>query len=151
GNSLSNPEGKSQGSVSISSTTGYQRLPPSRLALQGVRFFISAGPLPLAGRRQRGCAAEGQHREARGFEPGEPSQPASAYPEREGIGVFEKTAKRLEGRHRLQVDPNLFAVAVRRPAVNDLDVEARQARGCLGCADLALWCGVFEFRQASSP
>jgi hypothetical protein len=28
--------------------------------------------------------------------------------------------------------------------VNDLDVETRQARACLGCADLALWCGFLK-------
>src|SRR5262249_18789197 len=50
--------------------------------------------------------------------PREPSQPARCYPKRKRVGLFEKVAERLERRHRLQVDRNLFAATVRRLAVN---------------------------------
>src|SRR5262245_8442268 len=114
-------------------------------------FVRETGNGVRAGLWQRRCGAKGQHHGAHGFEPGEPSQPAGLNPESEGVGSLEKAAERLERRHSLQVDRNLFAVAVRRLAVNDLDVETRQARGRPGCADLALLWVSLELRQSSPP
>jgi hypothetical protein len=47
---------------------------------------------PSAARR----ATKRQQRDARGFEPGKPSQPARLDPKRKGIGLFEKAAERLD-------------------------------------------------------
>src|SRR5262249_49718883 len=117
----------------------------------GLAFLGDAGAGVRAGLGQGRRGAKGQHRDARGFEPGEPSQPARCYPKRKRVGLFEKAAERLERRHRLQVDRNLFAVAVRRLAVNDLDVKTRQARRRPGCANLTPSPVSLELRQRSSP
>jgi hypothetical protein len=83
-----------------------------------------------AGLRQRRRTAKGQHRDARGFEPGKPSQPARFDPKGKRVGFAEKTAERLERGHRLQVNRNLFGIAGRRLAMHDFDVETRQPRRC---------------------
>jgi hypothetical protein len=86
---------------------------------------------------QRGRAAKGQHRDARGFEPGKPSQPSRFGPKGKRAGFAEETAERLERGHRLQVNRNLFGIAGWRLAMHDFDVETRQPRRCPGGVALA--------------
>src|SRR6266516_3750443 len=100
-----------------------------------------------AGLYQEWSEAPG-HRGTPGFEPGKPSEPGGIGPKREGVSRLEKAAECLEGGHRLQVDRKLFAAAIRRPAVNDL--ETRQVRGRLGGVVARL--GSFlELGQETSP
>ena len=51
-----------------------------------------------------------------------------ARPERERVVGLEKPPEGLERRHCLQMDRNLLGIRRRRPAVNDLDVQAGQMR-----------------------
>src|SRR6266542_1436277 len=90
------------------------------------------------------------HRGTRDFEPGKPIKPGGIGPKREGVSRLEKAAECLEGGHRLQVDRKLLAAAVRRPAVNDLDVETRQVRGRLGGV-ITRFGGFLELGQETSP
>jgi hypothetical protein len=67
-------------------------------------------------------------------------------PRAQMVRRLKVSAKCLKGRHRLQIDGELFGFIVERAAVNDLDVQPWQTRRSPCCI-------VFHTltRQASSP
>jgi hypothetical protein len=86
----------------------------------------------LSARRENSKSASWR----RCLKPRQPDEPGHLASERERIGCLQIAVERFEGRHCLQVDRELLAVSAHRRVMNDLDLEARQARGRRGRLDL---------------